>query len=44
MKSELLRSNGSIILNIFNVGYSEQYLISINESILAKRILQLFGM
>lgn len=44
MKSELLRSNGYIILNIFNVGYSEQYLISINESILAKRILQLFGM
>ncbi|ASV84026.1 hypothetical protein CES85_4817 [Ochrobactrum quorumnocens] len=36
--------NQSLILNIFNVGYSEQYLISINENILAERILQLFGM
>jgi len=32
------------ILNIFNVGYSKQYLISINETILAERILLLFGM
>lgn len=31
------------ILNIFNVGYSNQYLISINETILSERILLLFG-